>query len=129
MGEKLQSDLSRRERQIMEVLYRLGEATANEIIDALPDQPANATVRTQLRGLESKGAVKHRQEGRRFIFKPAGPRKNAALRAFRKVLDIFFGGSIEDALATHLADPKTKLSDEEVTRLQRLLKKHRSERE
>ncbi|WP_182866886.1 BlaI/MecI/CopY family transcriptional regulator [Rhodopirellula sp. JC639] len=122
----MRSDLSRRERQIMEVIYQLGEPTANEIVAAMPDPLANATVRTQLRTLESKGVVKHRREGKQFVYFPAVPRKNAAVKAFRKVLEIFFGGSVEDALATHLADPKTKLSDDQVKRLRQLLKEHQT---
>lgn len=125
-GFQLRSDLSRRERQIMEVIYRLGESTANQIVDAMPDDLANATVRTQLRTLEAKGIVKHRRDGKQFIYMPAVPRKSAATKAFRKVLEIFFGGSVEDALATHLADPKTELSDDQVKRLRRLLSEHQT---
>ena len=120
----MHSNLTRRERQILEVIYRLGEATANEIVAAMPDELANATVRTQLRTLESKGAVQHRRDGKRFIYGPAVPRKSAAATALRKVLDIFFGGSVENALAAHLADPKTSLSDDEIKRLRRLLSEH-----
>jgi predicted transcriptional regulator len=89
-----------------------------------PDHLANATVRTQLRGLEEKGAVKHRRHGKRFVYRPAVPRKSAAVSALRKVVETFFGGSVEDALATHLADPKTKLSDDEIKRLRRILNQH-----
>ena len=121
---RVHSNLTRRERQILEVIYRLGEATANEIVAAMPDELANATVRTQLRTLESKGAVQHRRDGKRFIYGPAVPRKSAAATALRKVLDIFFGGSVENALAAHLADPKTSLSDDEIKRLRRLLSEH-----
>lgn len=120
----MQSNLTRRERQILEVIYRLGEATANEIVAAMPDELANATVRTQLRTLEAKGEVKHRRDGKRFVYGPAVPRKSAAAMAFRKVLEVFFGGSVEDALAAHLADPKTKLDDGEIKRLRRLLSEH-----
>ena len=120
----MRSDLTRREREIMEVIFRLGEATANEIVAAMPDNLANATVRTQLRTLEQKGAVQHRRDGKRFIYRPAEPRKSAASRALRKVLDVFFAGSVEDALAAHLADPKTRLGDEEIRRLRRLLTEH-----
>ncbi|MEM6468359.1 MAG: BlaI/MecI/CopY family transcriptional regulator [Planctomycetota bacterium] len=117
--------LSRREREILETIYRFGECTANEIVESLDDQLANATVRTQLRSLESKGAVKHRIEGRTYIYRAAVPRRNAALSALRKVLDVFFGGSVEDALAAHLADPKTQLSPEQIRRLRRLLNDHK----
>ena len=117
----MQDGLSRRERQILEIIYRLGEATASEVRDAIPDSVANATVRTQLRSMESKGVLKHREDGKRFVYRPCTPRKSAAARAFRRVLDIFFGGSVEDAIATHLADPKTKLTHEQIERLRSLI--------
>lgn len=120
----MRSNLSRREREILEVIYRLGECTANDVLAELPDDLANATIRTQLRSLETKGAVVHRREGKRFVYSPAVPRKSAAASALRKVLDVFFGGSVEDALATHLSDPKTKLSDEQIKRLRSLLNQH-----
>ncbi|MEM1069769.1 MAG: BlaI/MecI/CopY family transcriptional regulator [Planctomycetota bacterium] len=120
----MRSDLSRREREILELIYRLGECTANEIVESLDDELANATVRTHLRSLEAKRAVKHVRSGKQFVYRPVVPRKNAASSAFQKVLDVFFGGSVEDALAAHLADPKTSLSDADVKRLQRLLKQH-----
>ena len=120
----MRADLTRRERQVLEVIYQLGESTANEIVAAMPDNLANATVRTQLRALEGKGAVKHRREGKQFVFAPTVPRESAAMRALRRVLDVFFGGSVEDALAAHLADPKTKLDEAEIKRLRRLLSEH-----
>lgn len=110
------------------MIYQLGESTANEIVAAIPDNLANATVRTQLRTLEQKGAVVHRRDGKRFVYRPAESRKSAATVAFRKVLNVFFGGSVEVALATHLADPKTKLSDEDLQRLRRLLSQHQGDK-
>ncbi len=125
----MRSDLTRRERQILEVIYRLGEASANEIVDALQDELANATVRTQLRVLEAKGAVKHRRDGRKFLFRPSVPRKQAAKSALQKVLDVFFGGSVENALATHLSDPKAKMDAEQFKRLRKLIDEHDSKGE
>jgi predicted transcriptional regulator len=125
----MRTDLSRRERQILEVLFQLGEASANDIVEALPDQLANATVRTMLRILEDKGVVQHRNEGRRFLYRPCGSRQTAAKSAFRKVLDVFFGGSVEDALATHLADPKSNLSSEQLQRIREIIDQHESERD
>ena len=120
----MRSDLSRREREILELVYRLGECTANEVVEALEDGLANATVRTHLRSLEAKRAVKHVRSGKQFVYRPVVPRKNAATSALQKVLDVFFAGSVEDALAAHLADPKTTLSETDVKRLQRLLREH-----
>ena len=120
----MRSDLSRRERQILEELYRRGEATASEIQASVADDLANATIRTQLRILEEKGAVTHRRDGKRFVYRPAQSRRSAAETALGKLLDVFFGGSVEEALSTHLADPKTRLSPEEIRRLRRLLDQH-----
>lgn len=90
---------------------------------------ANATVRTQLRVLEAKGAVKHRRDGRKFLFRPSVPRKQAAKSALQKVLDVFFGGSVENALATHLSDPKAKMDAEQFKRLRKLIDEHDSKGE
>ncbi|MGN6546090.1 MAG: BlaI/MecI/CopY family transcriptional regulator [Aureliella sp.] len=117
----MSAELTRRERQILDLLYKLGEASASDICDGLPIELANATVRTQLRILEEKGVVKHRRDGKRFLYRPAVPRKSAATSALRKVLDVFFKGSVEDALAAHLADPKTKLDAEQIERLRKLI--------
>ncbi len=122
----MRSDLTRRERQILEAIYRLGEASANEIVESLPDPLANATVRTQLRVMEDKGVVKHRRDGRRFLYRPAVPHRSAAKSALRSVLDVFFGGSVEDALATHLDDPKRKLDAEQIQRLRTLIDQYDS---
>jgi len=120
----MREDLTRRERQILDVLYRLEEASASEIVEAMPDELANATVRTQLRFLEEKGAVTYRREGKKFLYRAIKPKKNAAKTALRSVLNVFFGGSIEDAVATHLADPKSKLSSDQLERLRNLIDEH-----
>jgi BlaI family penicillinase repressor len=85
-----------------------------------------ATVRTQLRILEEKGVVKHRTAGKRFLYSALVPRKSAAKAALRTVVDVFFGGSVEDALATHLSDPKAKLDAEQLQRLRDLIDQHSS---
>lgn len=122
----MSSDLTRRERQISEVVYRLGEASATEIVNALPDQPANGTVRTILTILEEKGVVVRRREGKRYLYRPAQNKKSLAKSALRKVIETFFGGSVEDALSAHLADPKTKLDKDQLKRLRDLIKDHES---
>ncbi|MEO8268879.1 MAG: BlaI/MecI/CopY family transcriptional regulator [Aureliella sp.] len=122
----MRSDLTRRERQILDILYRLGESSATDIVEAMPNSLANATVRTQLRILEEKGVVKHRRDGRRFLFSASVPRNSAAKAAIQSVVDVFFGGSVEDALATHLSDPKAKLNSEQLQRLRDLIDRHDS---
>lgn len=121
-------ELARRERQILEVLYRLGEATASEVCDALDASLANATVRTQLRVMEQKGIIDHRQDGRRFVFFPKIPKPKAAGGALQSVLKTFFQGSVEKALAAHFADPSTRLDEAELQRLQELIKKYQNRR-
>ena len=115
--------LSRRERQIMEVIYAKGEATATDVLDALPDAPTRTSVRTLLRILEEKGHVKHRIRGREFVFVPTRPRERAGQTAFQRLLQTFFDGSLEKAVAAYLAEPGGKLSEDELQRLSTLIKR------
>jgi predicted transcriptional regulator len=91
--------LTRRERQIMDVVYAAGRATAREIEERMPDAPTHATVRTLLRVLLHKGHLKHRLEGRAFVYEPTRPAGVAARSALRRMLDVFFGGSVERAVS------------------------------
>lgn len=113
--------LSRREREIVDILYAKEDATAAEVREAMSGEPSDATVRTLLRILGEKGYVKHRVEGRLYRYRPVQPKQQAARGALQHVLNVFFGGSIEEALASHLADPKTELDSETRKRLRRLL--------
>ena len=117
------ASLSRRERQLMDAVYARGEATATQVLDDLPDPPSRTTVRTMLRILESKGHLMHRKLGREFVYRPTQPRAQAGRSILRRVLDTFFGGSLEQAVAAHLADPKSKLSPEELHRLSELVRR------
>ena len=119
------SSLSRRERQIMDILYRLGRATANEVMAALPGEPNYSTVRTQLRVLETKGHVRHEEEGLRYVYLPIVPRHAVRQSALRHLLDTFFEGSAEKMLSTLLGSETGKLSDDELDRLGRLIEKAR----
>jgi predicted transcriptional regulator len=119
--------LSRRERQIMDAIYRAGEATAQEVRDALPDAPSYSAVRALLRILESKGHVKHRQDGPRYVYEPTVPRERARKSALRQVVRTFFDGSAEDAVAALLDLSRGGLSDEELDRLERLIDQARRE--
>jgi predicted transcriptional regulator len=120
------SGLTRRERQIMDVLYRLGRATAGEIMGLLPGSPSNSTVRTQLRVLEAKGAVKHQEQGLRYIYLPTVPRHSARRSALKHLVDTFFDGSSAKAVAALLGG-ETRVSDEELERIAELVKAARSE--
>lgn len=113
--------LSRRERQIMSILHRRGRATAAEVLDDLPDPPSYSSVRSALRLLESKGAVRHDEDGPRYVFYPATPRSRARRSALDHVLRTFFGGSRERAVAALLEDDDLALDDAEYQRLTALL--------
>jgi predicted transcriptional regulator len=125
MADPSPEHLSRRERQIMEVIYRRGQATAAEVLADLPDPPSKTAVRTLLRILEDKGHLKHHQEGLTYVYLPSRPHAQAARSAFRRVLDTFFHGSLEKALAAHLGDDAQDLSPEELQRLAELIRQAR----
>jgi predicted transcriptional regulator len=117
--------LSRRERQIMDVIYRLGEGTAAQVHAELPNPPSRTAVRTFLRILEEKGFLQHRQDGLTYVYLPTRPREREAQSALRRVLSTFFEGSLEKALAAHLVDNAADLSDEELARLADLIRQAR----
>ena len=125
MPQPPHSTLSRRERQIMDILYRLGRATANEVMAELPVQPNYSTVRTQLRVLESKGHVRHEEEGLRYIYMPKVPRHAVRQSALRHLIETFFEGSAAKMLSTLLGTEGSKLSEEELERLALLIEKAR----
>jgi predicted transcriptional regulator len=127
MSQSLHSVLSRRERQIMDVLYRRGRATAAEVMADLPADTSYSTVRTQLRVLEEKGHVRHEVDGPRFVYLPAVPRRSARKTALRHLVDTFFDGSAENVVAALLGGEGTRLSDEELRRIAELVSKARKE--
>ena len=122
-------ELSKRERQIMDVVYAHGEATVSQVLAGLPDPPMRGALRTLLRILERKGHLTHRQVGREFVYRPTQPRGQAGRSALGRVLDVFFGGSLESAVAAHLSDPRRakKPSAEELRRLSDLIEKAKKE--
>ena len=121
-----QQHLSRRERQIMDAIYARGHASAIEVWQSLADRPSRTTVRTLLRILEEKGHLRHEKRSRQFIYRPVRPRRRAGQSALRRVLQTFFDGSLEKAVAAHLSNPSGKLSDEELQRLVDLIKEARN---
>jgi predicted transcriptional regulator len=119
--------LSRRERQILDILYARGQATAAEILGSLPDPPTYSTTRALLKVLEQKGHVRHEADGPRYVFYPRVPRQRASVTALRHVLKTFFDGSAV-AAATALVDGSaSKLSTEELDRLGALIERARKE--
>jgi predicted transcriptional regulator len=115
--------LSRRERQLLDAVYRLGRATAAEVLAALPDPPTNAAVRAQLASLVRKGRLKIERDGPRYIYLPAHPRAQAGRAAIRRVVETFFENSLEDAVAALLGSRAAKLTDAEIARLKALIEK------
>lgn len=112
-----QDSLSRRERQIMDVIYERGEATVAEVRDHLPNAPGYSAVRALLRILEQKGHLQHRQDGPRYVFLAMIPHQDARDSAMRRVLKTFFGGSASSAVATLLDMEADNLSDKELRQL------------
>ena len=119
--------LSRRERQILDILYARGRATAAEILESLPDPPSYSTIRALLRVLEQKGHVRHEEEGPRYVFLPRVSRQRASVTALRHVLNTFFDGSAVAAAAALVDGSASKLSTEELDRLEALIEKARKE--
>ena len=127
MTQSLLAALTKRERLIMDVLFRLGRATADEIRRELPGSPSDSTVRTQLRVLEDKGYVRHDEAGRRFVFSAVVPRRSARKSALRHVVDTFFEGSTEKVVAALLGGEGARVSDDELDRILDIVAKARKD--
>jgi len=123
----LHASLTRRERQIMDVLFRRGRATAAEVMVELPGDPSYSTVRTQLRVLEEKGHVRHEGDGVRFVYMPAVARHAARKSALRHLVDTFYEGSAEKAVAALLGGEGARLTDEQIDRIAAMIEKARKE--
>jgi BlaI family penicillinase repressor len=118
--------VSRRERQILDILYQHGRASAAEVQQALPDPPSYSAVRAMLRILEEKGHIRHEQDGPRYVYRPTVARDNAKRSALRHILQTFFDGSAEQAISALLDEPSSKLSSAELDRLARLIDQARN---
>ena len=127
MRKSLHTVLTRRERQIMDILFRRGRATAAEVMEELPGEPSYSTVRTQLRVLEEKGHVRHEEDGVRFIYAPAVARHTARKSALRHLVETFFDGSPEKAVAALLGGEGSKLTEDQLTRIAEMIDKARKE--
>lgn len=119
--------LTRRERHIMDILFRLGRATAEEVMRGLSGDPSYSTVRTQLRVLEQKGHVRHEEDGRRFVYMPVLRRHTVRKSALRHVVDTFFDGSVEKVVAALLGADAARVPDEELKRILEMVEKARKE--
>lgn len=127
MAKKPHTELSRRERQIMDIVYRLGQATAQEVRENLEDPPSYSAVRALLRVLENKGRLRHYQAGPRYVFLPTVPRGKARRSALKGLLRNFYDNSHVDMIAALLEDSGSGLSDDELKRLNRMIQKARRE--
>lgn len=126
MTTKALTNLSRRERQIMDVVYRLGRATATDVLAQIPEPPSYSAVRAMLRVLENKGHLRHVLEGKSYVYSPTLGRSRASRSALQNMLKTFFDGSTEKAVAA-LLDMSADLTDEEFARLSRLIDQARQE--
>jgi predicted transcriptional regulator len=119
--------LTRREREIMDIVYRLGRASAQEVLDNLAEPPSYSAVRALLRLLEERGHVRHVEEGGRYVFLPAVPRGEARRKALSHVVSTFFDGSVEQAMLTLVESSRNKLSSDELDRLAEIVERARKE--
>jgi predicted transcriptional regulator len=117
MGPELQSDLSRRERQIMDVLYAMGSATVGEVLERIPDPPSYSAVRATMRVLEEKGHLLHQQDGPRYVYKPTVEQHSARDAALKHLVRTFFNGSAEHAAAALLGMSDTRVDGSVLQRL------------
>jgi predicted transcriptional regulator len=113
--------LSKRERQIMDIIFQLKEASAADVHQRMPDAPTYTSVRTMLKLLEDKGIVHHHQKGKKYIYSPCQSPKREGQSALHRVLNVFFGGSLENAVAAHLSDPESRIDAAELERLRKLI--------
>jgi predicted transcriptional regulator len=119
--------LGARERQIMDVIYQLGEAAVGDVRDRPPNPPSYSAVRTMIRHLEGKGLLKHRQDGARYVYRPVRSRESASRSALQHLLATFFGGSAPDAVAAILDVSAEKLDDQDFQRIQQMIEQARKE--
>lgn len=119
--------LTRRERQIMDVIYTCGRATAAEVQEQMPDPPSYSAVRALLRLLEDKGQLKHEREGQRYVYLPTTPRSEAGQTALERLLSTFFAGSVENMVSTLLDTESLELSEDELDRIAVMIEAARRE--
>ncbi|HEY6328350.1 MAG TPA: BlaI/MecI/CopY family transcriptional regulator [Blastocatellia bacterium] len=127
MAEEPHMNLARRERQIMDIVYRLGKASAAEVLEGLPDAPGYSAVRAMLRLLEKKGFLSHEQDGTKYVYVPTVPREKARRSALKQLVKTFFDGSSANAVAALLDISRTDISDEQLDRLAKMIDQARKE--
>lgn len=129
MAKKVHTHLSRRETQIMDIVYQLGEATVNDVLKQLPDPPGYNSIRVLLRILEEKGYLKHRREQQRYVYRPTVTHEQATRSALKHLLDTFFAGSAPKAVATLLDMSSSRLTDQDLDELKKMIRDASQRRE
>ena len=127
MTKEKKPPLSRREREVMDVLHRLGEATVAEVMEEIPDPPTYSAVRSVVRILENKGHISHREDGPRYVYAPAVKREKARRAALDQLVDTFFEGSSEQALVALLRRSDLSMSESQIERLAKAVRKASAE--
>jgi BlaI family transcriptional regulator, penicillinase repressor len=120
-------ELARRERQIMDVIFKLGEATVGEVLERLPDPPSYSSVRTIIRKIESKGLLTHRQDGKRYVYRAKQSRETASRTALQKLMDVFFSGSAPDTVAAIMDVTAKTLDPDDLDRISKIIDQARKE--
>lgn len=120
-------ELARRERQIMDVIFQLGEATVGEVLERLPDPPSYSSVRTIIRKIEAKGLLTHRQDGKRYVYRAKQSRETASRTALQKLMDVFFSGSAPDTVAAIMDVSAKTLDPEDLDRISKIIEQARKE--
>ena len=126
-GKRATHDLARRQRQIMDVIFQLGEASVGEVLERLPDPPSYSSVRTIIRQIESKGLLTHRQDGKRYVYKATQSRETASRTAVQRLMDVFFSGSAPDTVAAILDASSTNLAQSDLDRISEIIEQARKE--
>jgi predicted transcriptional regulator len=127
MGPELTADLSRRERQIMDVLFALGQGTVNDVLERIPDPPSYSAVRATMRVLEEKGHLEHHQDGPRYLYRPVVERESARTAALKHLVRTFFNGSTEAAAAALLGMNRNRLTETDLQRIAASIENAREE--
>ena len=128
MGKRKSArDLGRRERQIMDAIFQLGEASVSDVLARLPDPPSYSAVRTMIRLLEAKGFLKHRRDGNRYVYRPTQSHETASRSALQHLLATFFAGSATDAVAAILNLSAEDMTDEDLQRMEELIEQARQD--
>ena len=120
-------ELARRERQIMDVIFQLGEATVGEVLERLPDPPSYSSVRTIIRKIEAKGLLTHRQDGKRYVYRAKQSRETASRTALQKLMNVFFSGSAPDTVAAIMDVSAKTLDPEDLDRISKIIEQARKE--